>query len=49
MFNELGGEEESQKRLDLLKGLMQEDGFMKVSDFLDSKGHFKALKAEDCI
>ena len=49
LFNELGGEEESQKRLDLLKGLMQEDGFMKVSDFLDSKGHFKALKAEDCI
>ena len=49
LFHELGGEEQSQERLDLLKGLMQEDGFIEVSDFLDSKGHFKALKAEDCV
>ena len=49
LFNQLGGQEQSQERLDLLKGLMQEDGFMKVSDYLDSKGHFKALRAEDCV
>lgn len=49
LFNELGGQEQSQERLDLLKGLMQEDGFIEVSDYLESKGHFQALKAEDCL
>jgi len=49
LFHEMDGRAQSQERLDLLKGLMQEDGFREVADALESKGHFRALKAEDCL
>jgi hypothetical protein len=49
LFNELDGTAQSQERLNLLKGLMQEDGFTEVTDYLESKGSFKAMRAEECI
>lgn len=49
LFGELDGMGQSQERLNLLKGLMQEDGFSHIADYLESKGSFQAMRAEDCL
>ena len=48
-FEELDTVGHSQERLDLLRNLMQQDGFQDIVDTLDSYGLFKAKTPGECV